>query len=297
MKTTSKKMLFSFIAAAIIFLLPLHKPLSAQTVRAGRLPIPPAATVLTLTGLNFNLVNYMPDVLQGRFSKPPYRLREVRYPASISPKTISKGVLALDAALRDTAGPIIVLAHSQGAQVASHWMRQHAADPNAPAPNRLIFILLGNPLRLNGGHGIGQREFGGTIGEPTPTCTPWTVVDVARRYDGWADFPADASNQLAVRNANIGKRTYHTHYDVVDIDDPTNTVWKQDNTTFVLTHETLPLWHRGFKPPTLIQRETIASVESAYNRPPNDLRLAPLPVPGMGQLWHQRSKKNSVISL
>ncbi len=63
-------------------------------------------------------------------------------------------------------------------------MREHANDPSAPPPNRVMFILLGNPLRSVGGHGTGHREFEGTVGEPTPTATPWTIVDVARRYDG-----------------------------------------------------------------------------------------------------------------
>lgn len=283
----------AFLALAILIAFVSSDDALAQMTASSRLPIPPAATVLTLTGLNFNLTNYMPDVFQGKFSRPPYRIVEVRYPASIGPQTISKGVRALDNAMRDTPGPLIVLAHSQGAQVASHWMREHANDPTAPAPNRVMFILLGNPLRSFGGSAIGHREFGGTIGEPTPITTPWTIVDVARRYDGWADSPSDASNRLAAKNANLGKRTYHTHYNEVDLDDPTHTVWSRGNTTYVLTHETLPMWRNGPKPTEREQRETIAYVESAYNRPPNDLSITPMlnQSAGAGAAWHSKRRR------
>lgn len=220
-----------------------HQPANAQTVNTNRLPIPPYGTVLTLCGLNFNLYNYMPRQFHGRFSRPPYHMVSVRYPANISRNTISKGVVALDNALHNTAGPIIVLAHSQGAQVVSHWLREHANDPTAPSPDRLTFLLTGNPLRSSGGHGIGRHEFGNTIGEPTPTTSRWTVIDVARKYDGWADWPTDDSNRQAVKYARLGMHSYHVHYDEVDLDDPTHMVWKVGTTTFVLTHEVPPTLH------------------------------------------------------
>ncbi len=213
---------------------------NAQAANTSRLPIPPYGSVLTLSGLNFNLYNYMPGEFRGRFSRPPYHMIPVHYPASISRNTISKGVLALDKAMHNATGPIIVLAHSQGAQVVSHWLREHAIDPTAPPPDQLTFILCGNPLRSSGGRGIGHHEFGGTIGEPTPTATRWTVIDVARKYDGWADWPTDDSNRQAVKNARLGMHSYHLHYDEVDLDDPAHTVWRVGTTTFVLTHEMPP---------------------------------------------------------
>lgn len=285
-----------FVSAVSLLFLPHYSSVSAQAAYWQNVSplsrfIPASATVLTLTGLNFNLTNYMPEVFHGRFSRSPYSLYQVHYPASIGPQTISKGVAALDAALRSTPGPIIVLAHSQGAQVASHWMREHSADPSAPAGNRVTFILLGNPLRSCGGRGIGHREFGGTIGEPTPKSTPWKVVDVARRYDGWADWPDDSRNQLAAQNANIGKHTYHTHYDEVDLDDPANTVWQDGNTTFVLTHETLAVFRGLSKPPEWAERVAMAYVESAYKRPDNDSKVALLPIPRNEKLWFWKLRR------
>lgn len=223
------------------------------------LPLPPAATVLTLSGLNFNLTNYMPRQFGGLFARPPYVLHKVRYPASLAPDSIARGVSALDAALRETDGPVIVLAHSQGAQVATHWMREHADDASAPSGDRVVFLLTGNPLRAESGYAIGRREVGGTIGAPTPLTSRWRVIDVARRYDGWADWPADTQNRRAVEAARAGMMRLHTHYDAVDLFDASNTVWTRGTTTFVLTRETPPLGSGS-----------AAEIERGYRRPPND---------------------------
>ncbi len=236
-----------------------------------RLPLPDAATVLTLSGLNFNLINYMPRHFGGRFARPPYVLRKVRYPASLSADSIARGVAALDRALRETSGPVIVLAHSQGAQVATHWMREHANDASAPSGDRVVFLLTGNPLRAEGGYAIGRREVGGTLGEPTPVAGRWRVIDVARRYDGWADWPADSGNRRAVEAARSGMMRFHTRYDQVDLDDPTNTVWVRGTTTFVLTAEMPPL----NTVPSARRATVAAEIERAYRRPPNDPRPAP----------------------
>lgn len=290
--------IYRIVSAAVLVLIIAVSPcLNAPAAQLGnfnQLQLPPAATVFTLTGLNFNLTNYMPAVFRGRFSRPPYRLIQVRYPASISRNTITKGVAALDEALRHTGGPIIVLAHSQGAQVASHWMREHATDRSAPPPSRLIFLLLGNPLRSSGGRGIGHREFGGTVGAPTPTNTPWRIIDVARRYDGWADPPLSENNQLASKNARLGRMTYHTHYDDVDLDDPTSTIWNFGNTTYVLTRETLPMWRNVHNVPDYALTAAAAYVESAYDRPPNDPKVIPLPFPPGDRLWRMKLQRMGV---
>lgn len=232
-----------------------------------RLYIPPTATVLTLSGLNFNLYNSMPQQFHGLFSKPPYTMVQVKYPASIAKNSIAKGVEMLDAALRATPGPKIVMGHSQGAQVCSRWMRENANDTTAPPPGELLFILTGNPLRSTGGYIIGRKEVGGTIGEPTSTNTPWRIIDVARRYDGWADWVQDEQNKLAVRNANTGKQTLHKQYDEVDLFSPTHTIWSRGNTTYVLTwEEELPVLKGN--PDADKVKAVRAEIEAAYtNRP------------------------------
>jgi hypothetical protein len=61
----------------------------------------------------------MPKQFDGLFARPPYKMVQVKYPASIASYSITKDVEMLDAALRSTAGFKIVMAHSQGARVCS----------------------------------------------------------------------------------------------------------------------------------------------------------------------------------
>jgi len=130
-----------------------------------------------------------------------------------------------------------------------------------------MFILTGNPLRSAGGYIIGRKEVGGTTGIATPTDTPWKIIDVARRYDGWADWVQDEENKLAVKNANKGKMTIHTKYDIVDFYSPSHTVWTTDNTTYVLTREEeLPVLKGKSVSPEEINT-TRAKIEAAYHRP------------------------------
>ncbi len=41
--------------------------------------------------------------------------------------------------------PTVVFAFSNGAMVASEWMAEHADDPDAPSPDEVSFVLIGNP--------------------------------------------------------------------------------------------------------------------------------------------------------
>ena len=248
-------------------------------VYSSLLSVPVSGTVLTLSGLNYNLYNDMPQKFQGIFSKPPYGMLKVNYPASLASDSITKGVAALNAALQTTPGQKIVLAQSQGAQVASRWMREHTNDPAAPSASELTFILTGNPLRSTGGYLIGRTEVGGTTGQPTPTNTKWPIIDVARRYDGWPDWPQNQSNQWAVDNANEGKQTLHTTYDQINLYSTTHTIWKSGNTTYVLTQEEyLPLWKDNSTYPLSVRTAMRAYIESAYSRAANDPRVVLLPI-------------------
>lgn len=235
--------------------------------------IPAAATVLTLTGLNFNLYNDQPLKFRGLFAQSPYVMKKINYPASLFPNSIPNGIKALDAALLSTAGSIIVLAQSQGAQVCSEWMDKYAGDATREAlASRLVFLLTGNPLRSTGNGGaIGEIQVNGEIGEPTRTDTPWPIVDFARRWDGWADQPDDTENAIAMKNAKLGKSSRHMGYNDVDLYDDTHTVWTVDNTTYVLTREELPpLLDRveltEDEAPKIIAT-TRQMVEAAYVRP------------------------------
>ncbi len=83
----------------------------------------------------------------------------------------------------------------------------------SPDAEDLHFILTGNP----------NRKYGGTrpnwyIERATPNDTKYTVLDVAREYDGAADWP-DEFNMLAIANAFPGYFVVHPYYDEVDHED------------------------------------------------------------------------------
>jgi len=222
----------------------------------------PEVTVLTIEPLDFNvmgntmLLNFGGAVTAGR------AVVKVDYPASLHPASISRGVESLDRCLRDTAGRILVFAHSQGAQVASRWLRTHTADPDAPDPARVSFLLIGNPLRKYGGAGVGQAEVDGTIGLPTPNDTRYHVTDVKLRYDGWADWPTKPdpiaqANAAQDRFGINGTAAIHAlGYRTANLFDPDRTTYTEGTTQYVmLPHDPLV---------ALVPNEWI---EASYDRP------------------------------
>lgn len=214
-------------------------------------------TVLTVEPLGGNWVggtmskNFGGSITRGSTVVP------VRYPAAPTRGSIPDGVAALDRAIRDTSGEVLVFAHSQGAQVVSRWLRTCVtADPA-----RISFLLIGNPLRRYGGYGVGRKEFDGMIGLATPSGTGYRVTDVALQYDGWADDPA-LSGFWAHRNAasdrigiHGGKGIHAMGYRTADLNDPARKTFQESRTQYVL----LP--HAPILPiPT-------AWIEPAYQRP------------------------------
>jgi hypothetical protein len=182
-------------------------------------------TVLTVEGLDFGIVDLMPRVLR-RFATADGRTRQrVRFPASTSKTSISAGVTALDRDVRATQGEKVVLAHSQGAQVASGWLRGYADKPDAPPAAELSFILIGNPQRRLGGRPNG-KGFDGKPLHATPDDTQYRVVDICRRWDGWANadnWPDHPDVKARVRLL-LGMMFDHSHYDGVGVNDPANRV-------------------------------------------------------------------------
>ena len=142
-------------------------------------------TVLTLPGLGGDVGGYMSEWLHG-FAGKGYDHVPVDYPAAAGTASITAGVHQLQEAITQTlrvgGGPIVVLAHSQGAEVVSEWMDEHA--DTGPPPGSLRFILTGNPRRRLGGAGMGGWDWR-PVGR-TPE-TRYRVTDIARRWDGWAN--------------------------------------------------------------------------------------------------------------
>lgn len=98
----------------------------------------------------------------------------------------------------------VIFGFSQGAVVASQYKGSHVGN---------TYILVENPSRPNGG--ILQRFEGWhipildvTFSGATPNNGDNTI-DVARQYDGWADFPTYLWNPLAIANALAGMVLVH----------------------------------------------------------------------------------------
>jgi hypothetical protein len=116
-----------------------------------------------------------------------------------------------------TQNPVVVFGYSQGATVASIEKAQLSRLPAQDQAN-INFVLIGNPNRPNGGLFERLAAFGtvpildATFGQPTPTDTAMSTVDVAFQYDGVADFPLYPANLLAVLNATAGFWYIHGSY-------------------------------------------------------------------------------------
>ena len=253
---------------------------SAATVVAkpAQINLPASATVFTLRGRGFGAFtpDRMPVEYGGIFSQAPYTMQALKY-GQWGLGAFAKGVQILDDALMSTSGSIIVMAHSEGSEIASRWIREYADDPvRAAMAGRVTFLLSGNPVRSGSGYLVGGFEGDGQIGVATPTNSPWAIVDVARRWDGWADWPADPTDRWAVAEAKAGKNTSHLWYSKVDLYSSQNTVWRQGNTTFVLTHEDeLQILKKYRDAPADFVSAVRAEVEAGYNRPSADI---PVPV-------------------
>lgn len=110
--------------------------------------------------------------------------------------------------------PIVIFGYSQGATVASR--EKALLSKLSPADQAAVdFVLIANPNRPNGGLFERLAMFGtvpildATFGQPTPTDTDMSTVDIAFQYDGVADFPLYPINLLADLNAIAG--FWYTH--------------------------------------------------------------------------------------
>lgn len=177
------------------------------------------------------------------------------YPATIWPvsgltaptmeQSMNIGSANLDRYLRSAHDPTVVDGTSLGAVTATKWLQEHAngKDPSAPAADQVEFVLVANESRPNGGI---LMRFNGLyipiLGIPFIGATPQTqykTTDVAKQWDGFADFPEDSANVLAVLNALMGIAILHPDYSNVDPTSPDNNVQVVGNTTYI----TVPTKH------------------------------------------------------
>ncbi|WP_193047890.1 PE-PPE domain-containing protein [Mycolicibacterium baixiangningiae] len=143
--------------------------------------------------------------------------------------------------------PIVVYGYSQSAVIATIEKRKLIEQYNetGEAPD-VTFVLLANPNRPNGG--VLQRFDGFhipmldvTFSGSTPTDSEFTTVDIARQYDGWADFPAYPVNMAATANALLGIYYLHGDYWSDDVGAPLEQGQVGDTTYYLIPTERLPL--------------------------------------------------------
>ena len=230
-----------------------------------------AATVLTLeggiVGLQ-HLLHFTPLQLQGALCDAPNVCDPVDYFAMPLGQYFNDlGAVKVNeaiSALPDDGSPITLFGHSQGGQVIYSALRGWAADPaGAPDPSRVSWVSIGNP----------ENTFGGRDPDPIPADSPYQGIEVIRQYDGWADWPTDQRNLLAVLNAIIGMNTTHvTGYFNVDINSPDNLRYTEGNVTYVFVpNPMLPLVQStGLLAPLLnpvLDPILRPIVEAGYQRP------------------------------
>ena len=239
----------------------------------------PTATVLTLEGGLVgvqHLIHFTPWQLQGSLCKSPNTCQPVDYLALPGEIYNEKGAVLLQQAIGAVpadGGPATLFGHSEGGQVIYAALRHWAADPStAPDPSRVSWVSIGNP----------ENPFGGVVEKlglkstpRLPADTAYQGIEVIRQYDGWADFPSDRTNLLAVANAIVGALTIHPLYNNVNIDDPNNVRYTPDkpdgtpgNVTYVFVpNPKLPLIAgTGLLEPAL-DKILRPIIEAGYNRP------------------------------
>lgn len=244
----------------------------------GAAPVANAATVLTLEGGLVgmqHLLHFTPLQLRGDLCRSPNKCQPVDYIAFPAQPYTDRGATNVEKTIGTlpAGDSVILFGHSQGAQVIYSDLRRWAADPaTAPDPATLSWVSIGNP----------ENRYGGKRPKTDAVTNPWLPADTAyggteviRQYDGWADWPDDPTNLLAVANAVVGMFTTHTDYWNVDLDDPRNVRYTPDlpgggpgNVTYVwVPNDTLPLvrWAGPFAP--ALDNALRPLIEKAYSRP------------------------------
>ena len=108
--------------------------------------------------------------------------------------------------------PVVFFGNSQSATLLT-LAKGTLADLAPADKSRLIFVLLANPNRPNGGlmaraAPTSVPDSGVTAAVATPTDTGIATIDITFQYDAVADYPAYPSNFLSVLNTLAGARIH-----------------------------------------------------------------------------------------
>ncbi|BBY19761.1 hypothetical protein MLIT_53530 [Mycolicibacterium litorale] len=179
------------------------------------------------------------------------------------------------------APPFVVYGYSQSAVIATlekrRLIEQYGDSDTAPD---VSFVLLANPNRPNGGvmqrfEGLYIPMLDVTFNGSTPTDSQFTTIDVARQYDGWADFPAYPLNIVATANALLGIYYLHGDYWSEGVGTPLTQGTVGDTTYYMIPTERLPLLmpleQLGVPSPilTALDAPLRVIVEFGYDRDPD----------------------------
>lgn len=204
------------------------------------------------------------SVVQGNIQVP------VNYPnwGIGSSSQLQQGAAALNTAITSTSGEIIVMAHSLGSVVCCYWL-QNYGPTSGISPSILSFILLGNSNRPYGGF---CKDIGWFQNADIPTSTPFNVADVARQYDGWADWPqlttgTGADILAAADNGLLGQGLVHPNYQNVSLTASNNVTYVVGNITYYFCQSyPVPLLGVSQAGVAVADAALRPDIEAAYNR-------------------------------
>lgn len=197
------------------------------------------------------------------------------------------------------AGGVEVWGHSQGAQVIYDWLRVYGPTSSAD-PTKVHFYSNGNPERKYGGvlgmlqgppNAGAVQATGWTGGVHTPPQSPpsnavnvelgqlpgipagnrYTVIDFARQYDFFADYPTVA-NPLSVAATNASQAIHSSYYGVTPFDSANVSYGPENNVTYVWspTHPTPSTgnaWYASVAQRATDETNNRPVIESQYTRP------------------------------
>jgi|GEM_PF-6031001 len=165
-------------------------------------------TLIVIDPMGFNVteLGLQYFLLDGTLVQPGDTVYRLPYIALAGISNIDHGVDLLDAKLRSTPGEILVFGYSEGAQVATKWLRTKGHPAPVTPTERVKFLLIGNAERRYGGFAYKHSVLDAlcdTDGLPEPledgtSTVHYQVTDFARQYDGIADFPNSSDIQQAV---------------------------------------------------------------------------------------------------
>lgn len=229
--------------------------------------------------------------MKGEMFRGLYYRVDIAYTNSPSLSNAEQGAENLDTFLHSKAGKKVVTGHSMGAQVIYKWMRDYGPSSDID-PDDVGFISSGNMERKYGG--IAHVDDGNISGIPIiagyggnglPDPCPWTVVDVARQYDPFADYPTEADVEPAQDNIDkafsLIKDNPHSDYTTVSLTDPGNVKFVEGTVTYILApYFPLPMvrktyWYLVASSQAYKDESLRPQVEAHYDRPFTSVPTAP----------------------